>query len=92
MKNIFLIIMGILIAGGFLYLIYRFLPLGTAIAITGGCLATIKSETKRVDYIGAAGGWIYFGAVIFSFIKHGWVIGILSIILGFVAYRLAKER
>lgn len=92
MKQFFSLTVGIAIALGFLYLIYRFLPLGTAIAITGGCLATIKSETKRVDYVGAAGGWIYFAAVIFSFIKHGWVIGILSIILGFFAYRLAKER
>lgn len=92
MKNIFPIIIAVLIAGGFLYLIYRFLPLGTAIAITGGCLATIKSEAKRIDYVGAAGGWIYFGAIIFSFIKHGWIVGILSLVLGFIAYRYAKER
>lgn len=92
MKNVPFLIVGLLIGIGFIYAIFRYLPLGTAIAITGACLATVRSDNNKIDFIGATGGWVFLGGVIYSFIKSGWVVGLLSVVAGFVAYRFAKQR
>jgi len=92
MKKYFPVIIGLLIAIAFIYAIYRFLPLGLAIAITGGCLASIKSEKKLIDIIGMTGGWIFIGGVIYSFIKSGWITGIISILIGMAAFGYARDR
>lgn len=85
---------GALIAILFLYGIYHFLPLGLALSITGGCLSTftLEKEDKRMRIVGLLGSWVYPIGVIYSFIYHGWLIGLVSIVVGFMAYRYGKAR
>lgn len=94
MKTIGGLLVGILIAGIFLFAIYKFLPLGVAIAIIGGCLNTLywTSNNKITKYLGGAGGFIYFGGVIYSFIQHGLLEGFAAIIVGFLAYHYARKQ
>lgn len=84
---------GLIIAGTFLYIIYRFLPLGLALVITGGCLATLSRDKndKVISYIGYLSAWLYPIGIIYSFIYHGWIIGLISIVLGYIGYRYAKS-
>lgn len=85
---------GILIAGIFLFAIYKFLPLGLAVAITGGCLTTLYwiAKDKFTIYLGAVGGFVYVGGVIYSFIQHGLLEGFAAMILGFLAYHYARKQ
>lgn len=87
------LILGLAIASVFVYFIYKFLPLGIALVITGGCLATLSrvNQDKVAYYIGIAGSWLYPVGIIITFLQNGWVLGILSVILGFLAYRYAKH-
>lgn len=91
MKSLFYIIIGLSIGIGFIYSIYHFLPLGVAIAITGGCLATIKSERRALNIVGMTGGWIFVGGVVYSFLKGSWLNGIISMIIGMMAYSYTKK-
>ena len=84
---------GIIIAGLFLYVIYRFLPLGIALVITGACFATLPkvAQDKFSYYIGIIGSWLYPIGIIYTFIFNGWQLGLLSIVIGLIAYRYAKH-
>lgn len=77
-----------------MYLIYRFLPLGLALVVTGGALGTLalNTEDKMSIYIGTFGAWLYPIGVFVAFWKNGWKLGLLSVVLGFIAYRLAKRE
>lgn len=89
------VVIGILIAGLFLYAIYRFLPLGVALAITGGALATLRfiaGRDRSIRIIGMLGSWLYPFGIIYAFIYNGWKWGLASIIFGFLAYRYAKPN
>ena len=94
MKTYFGVAIGLSIAILFLYLIYRFLPLGLAFVITGGCLATLSRDRqdKFIRYIGVLGAWAYPIGIIYSFIFHGWVLGLVSVVVGFIAYQYAQSK
>jgi hypothetical protein len=93
MRTMLPLLVGLIIAGGFLYLTYRFLPLGIALVITGACLATLTRTTqeKITHHIGLFGSWLYPVGIILTFIFNGWVLGLLSIVIGLIAYRYAKQ-
>ncbi len=87
-----ILLIGLLIAGLFLVFIYKVFPLGVALTVTGGGLATLsRQKNDRLTYlIGLVGSWLYPIGIIYSFIKHGILWGFLSIIIGFIAYKYAK--
>lgn len=91
--NYLALVFGVTIAGLFLYVIYRFLPLGIAFVITGGCLATVSrdAQDKIGYYIGTLGSWLYPIGIVYTFIFNGWELSLLSVVLGFIAYRYAKH-
>ncbi len=94
MKNILLatLVLGMVVL--FIYSIFHFLPLGMAIAVMGGIVATyaFKPSSKLMYIVGTLGSWAFPIGVIYSFIFHGWIVGLLSIFFGFMAYRYAKDR
>ena len=92
-SNYLAMLFGICIAGLFLYFIYRFLPLGIAFVVTGVCLATVSStaQDKVSYYIGTLGSWLYPIGIFYTFIFNGWKLGLLSVVIGFIAYRYARH-
>lgn len=93
-KDYLLLSLGTAIAGAFLYIVYRYLPLGIALVITGGCIAAVSftKKEKIAFYTIALGTWLYPIGIVVTFIQNGWKLGILSIIIGFIAYRYAKHK
>ena len=92
MKSYLVLVVGLIIAGAFLYFIYRFLPPGIAFVITGACLAMVSrtAQDKLSYYIGTIGSWLYPIGIVYTFIFDGWKLGLLSVVLGFIVYRYAK--
>lgn len=95
-RNLVPLVVGIIIALGFVFIIYHFLPFGMALAITGGCLGTLSLDKDPKDkitrWVGIGGSWLVPVGVIVAFIQSGWLIGLLSIPAGFTAYSMAKNR
>lgn len=93
-SNLGSIVFGLFIGVGFLFIIYRFLPLGLALVITGGALGTLANVRgdKFALYLGTFGAWLYPIGVVVTFVQNGWKFGLLSIVLGFIAYKLAQDR
>ena len=60
---------------------------------TGACLATLPWTYKdRASYVvGNLGSLLYPIGIILTFIQDGWILGILSIIIGFIAYDYARR-
>lgn len=93
MKELIVILVGIGIAGAFLILIYKFLPLGVALAITGAMFASgsLMADSKRMWYVYTAGSWLFPIGVVITFIQSGWKWGIASLLLAFWVYRKGKN-
>lgn len=94
MKHVLPLVIGLTIAIGFLYLIYTYLPLGIALVITAGMCAAASREAdnKFIELILLFGSWLWPVGVVLTFLKNGWVLGLGSIILGFIIYSVAKTR
>lgn len=94
MKNIVALLIGLFIAIGFLFLIYKLLPLGIALVITAGMCgaASYETDNKYMEFLLTGGGWLWPVGVIVTFFQNGWLLGIVSIFLGFVSYSFAKTR
>ena len=92
-NNYLALALGITIAGLFLYVMYRFLPLGVAFVVTGACLATVSRDAQdKISYfIGIIGSWLYPIGIVYTFFFNGWKLGLLSIVIGFIAYRYVKR-
>ena len=74
-------------------MLFRFFPIGVAIAIIGGIGSTYtqqKGKTMRIA--GSIMAWVYFLAIIYSFIFHGLIWGFLALILGYVGRSFAKSK
>lgn len=84
---------GLVIALGFIFLVFKFFPIGIAISVVGGVLAThaLNRQDRFLYYLGTVGGLIYFGGIIISFIYSGLLSGIGAMIFGFLAYHYAKK-
>ena len=93
MKKILPALLGWSIALLFIFIIFKFSPLGLALVITGACLATLPWTYKdRASYVvGNLGSLLYPIGIILTFIQDGWILGILSIIIGFIAYDYARR-
>lgn len=94
MKSYIQVLLSITIAGGFLFLIYKFLPIGISLVITGACLATLTktAQDKTTYYIGIIGSWIYPVGIMVTFIYSGWLLGLISIVIGIITYQAAKRK
>ncbi|OGH34542.1 MAG: hypothetical protein A3B38_00025 [Candidatus Levybacteria bacterium RIFCSPLOWO2_01_FULL_36_13] len=88
------LIISLIISGGFLFLIYSFLPLGIALVITGGMFgaASFEVDNKIIEFIFTIGAWLWPIGVIVTFVQNGLVLGFISIVLGIVSYSFAKSR
>lgn len=94
MKDIPVLIFGMIIAGGFLYAIYTFLPLGAALSITGAALTTLtlNKENKTIQNIGRVASLLYPIGIVICFIQNGFLWGVASIVIGMMAYSYAKTK
>ena len=93
LNDLLKVIAGLLIAFIFLSILYKSFPIGVALAVTGGCLATLNLEkTDRLtNIIGRVGSLLYPIGIVYSFFKHGILWGLISIVLGFLGYKYAKQ-
>lgn len=89
-----ILILVIVVSLIFIYFLFRYFPLGIALSIIGGILTTlsVKPSNKADFYIGSIGSLLYPVGIAYSFIYDRWYVGILAIIIGIEAYRLAKKR
>jgi hypothetical protein len=92
MKKNLLLILGI---GGvvlFWLYIFKIFPLGVFLSIVGGVMATYSHTTeKSARLAGSVLSWLYPIGVILTFVNDGFLWAIVSIIAGFVCYKLAKQ-
>lgn len=94
MKNVLALLIGLLIAFGFLFLIFKFLPLGIALVITAGmcAAASYEADNKYIELFFTLGAWLWPIGIVVTFLQNGWLLGVVSIILGMVSYSFAKTR
>lgn len=94
MKNTLVLGVGIFITGSFLYLVYKFLPLGFFLVIIGAGLATLTRQQSNtlLTNIGRFGSLLYPLGIVVSFIQNGILWGIASIVVGMMTYSYAKTK
>ena len=88
------LLLALILVSLFYFYIFKLLPLGVALVITGAGFAVIPTHAKGKNayWIGMFGSWLYPIGVIYSFFRNGWKWGFFSIFLGFVVYRYARSR
>jgi len=86
-------ILVIIFVGVFWFLMFKTLPVGIFLVIVGAHFAVSGNfaNNKISFYISNYGSFLYPIGIIITFIYNGWFWGLISILIGLVAYSYAKS-
>lgn len=89
----FVLVLGLLVIGGFWFILFKNLPIGLLLVILGAIFSrTANSATSKNElHIGTIGSWLYPAGIFISFVQNGFLIGVLSIGLTFFVYSMSKN-